>query len=35
VLRRITAVMAVPMSGSAIGRPIATTVAEAMTAGET
>jgi hypothetical protein len=35
VMRRMTSVMARPMSGSAIGRPIATTTAEAMTASDT
>ncbi len=35
VMRRITMVIARPMSGSAIPRPSATTAAEAMTASET
>ena len=34
-MRRITRVMARPMSGSATGRPSATTTAEAITASET
>ena len=34
-MRRITSVIARPISGSAIGTPIATTAAEATTASET
>ena len=35
VMRRITKVIARPMSGSATGRPMATTAADAITASET